>query len=250
MDTSITQQRFKEVREQLQLTQAAFGKHLGLSSSTADIERGRTKISGEVTMLLLKDYHINPLWLFGHSNKKLLNPSSVDTMPKAITVDQDGHENIVMVPAKAAAGYGNNIGDSTYMNRLPAFSFPLPEYRNASFRGFQISGDSMTPLVNSGDWVLAKAVASFQEVVDNQVYIIVESDSIRLKKLQKQEQGKVLNLISLNPEYAPTATASENILELWEYHSKISFGIEKIQGLTLEKVYDEVKEIKAKVERL
>lgn len=250
MDMSIAQQRFKEVREELQYTQAAFGKRLGLSASTADIERGRTKISGEIAMLLLKDYQINPLWLFGQSDKKRLNPFAVETMPKAITVDQDGHENILMVSAKAAAGYGQNIGDSTYMNGFPAFSFPLPEYRNASFRGFQISGDSMIPLVNSGDWVLAKAVGSFQEVVNNQVYIIVESDSIRLKKVQKKDQGKTVTLISLNPEYAPTAIASENILELWEYHSKISFGIERIQGLTLEKVYDEVKEIKQKVSRL
>lgn len=247
MDTTIEAKRFKQVREQLNLTQVAFGEQLGLSFSTADIERGKTRISGNVTMRLLRDFNINPLWLFGESTKMYLNPNQISVMPKAITVNQDGHENILMVNEKAAAGYGQNIGDAEYMNSLPAFGFPLPEYRNASFRGFQITGDSMIPLVNAGDWVLAKAVDSYDAVINNQVYVVVEEESIRLKKVVKS-LGNQVELISLNPEYPPVKINATGILELWEYHSKISFGANLIQGLTLQTLYDEINAIKLKLE--
>ena len=36
--------RFKQIREELSLTQAAFAEELGISATTADIERGRTRI--------------------------------------------------------------------------------------------------------------------------------------------------------------------------------------------------------------
>ncbi len=250
MEAQIEHQRFKQIREELGYTQAEFGNLLGLNSGTADIEYGKTRITGKIVKELLKQFQINPLWLYGESSKKNLNPERVEVMPKLISVNQEQQENILLVPAKAAAGYGQNIGDPQYMQDLPAFTFPLSEYRNASFRGFQIMGDSMIPLVYSGDWVLAKAVNDFNEVVNNEVYIVVESDSIRLKKILKSKDGKFLELISLNPEYPPTSTLSSEVLEMWHYHSKISFGVEKIKGLTLEKVYNEVVELKDQIERL
>ena len=244
MSLPIENIRLKELRQELNLTQSQMAELLGESLSTADLERGKTKLSGKAVMILLKEFHINPMWLFGESEKKILNPFEINTVPKAITVNSEGNENILLVNAKAAAGYGQNIGDAEYMNQLPAFHFPLSEYRNASFRGFQITGDSMVPLIQSGDWALAKAVNSLEEVVDDKVYIIVENESIRLKKIKRKNQKRELELISLNPEYPPTTISTETVLELWEYHSKISFGIEKIKGLSLHSLHEEIQDLK------
>ncbi len=247
MNKSKEHQRFKQIREELQFTQSDLGKALGLPSGTADIEYGKTRITGRVVMELLQKYHINPLWLYGESERKYLDPEKLQVMPKVISTDSSGHENILMVSAKAAAGYGQNLGDESYIQTLPAFSFPLAEYRNASFRGFQIMGDSMIPLVYSGDWVLAKAVEGMEEVIDENIYIIVEKESIRLKKIIKSRDGKFLELISLNPEYAPSSTPSTEVLEMWHYHSKISFGVDKIKGLSLYSIQEDIQEIKKKL---
>ena len=48
MEQEITIQRFCELRRSLGYTQAEFAALLGISSTTADIERGRTKLSGKV----------------------------------------------------------------------------------------------------------------------------------------------------------------------------------------------------------
>jgi transcriptional regulator with XRE-family HTH domain len=242
MKLAIEYQRIKEIRNELRLTQSQFGKILGIST-TADIERGKTRISGYFVMVLLRDYQINPLWLFGESKNKYLHRGE-NILPKIISTNSEGIENILMVNAKASAGYGQNIGDTHYYKQLPAFDFPLPEYRHASFRGFQISGDSMTPLVKSNDWVLAKAISSFDEIENGKVYIIVERDSIRLKEVKKINNGNQLELISWNPEYPKVRVDVESILEMWSYHSKISFGTDELKGLTLEKVYNEIKELR------
>jgi len=149
-------QRFKQVREELKLTQQAFAETLGITGSASDIERGRTKLPGQTVMKLLQEYHVNPLWLYGKSDKKFLNPNTTDVMPKVITVDNTGNENILMVNAKAAAGYPDNIRDQNWFEELPAFSIPLDRYQNASFRSFQVEGDSMLPVLKPGEWVLGK----------------------------------------------------------------------------------------------
>ena len=64
---SFEAQRFKKVRESLNETQQSFAEKLRIKGSTADIERGKSKISGSVVAELLKQFKINPLWLFGQS---------------------------------------------------------------------------------------------------------------------------------------------------------------------------------------
>jgi len=141
MSLSQTANRFKQVREELGYTQSAFAKILGIKSTTADIERSKVKITGSIVKDLLSKFSINPLWLYGESKQQYLNISSQNVAPRVITVDSQGAENILMVNAKAAAGYPGSIDDQQFYNDLPAFSFPLAEYRNTSFRGFQVEGD-------------------------------------------------------------------------------------------------------------
>ena len=244
MDLSIEARRFKEIREELGITQSQFASELGIKSTTAEIERGRIRITGMVVVLLLEKYNINPLWLYGKSNKKLLNPKGADVIPQMVSVDNHGNENILLVNQKASAGYGSNIHDPEFYDQLPAFTFPLPEYRHTTFRGFQISGDSMTPLVENNDWVLAQAVERIEDIKDGETYIIVEKDSLRLKQIYKK--GGQFELVSLNPEYAPITIEGENILELWKYHSKISTSTD-IHKNTLDKIYKDIQLIKQRL---
>lgn len=243
--------RFKQVREELKLTQASFAEELGIGATTADIERGRTRIPGYAVKELLKKYHINPLWLFGESGQKYLRAEEVATSPKVVTVDNVGKENIVLVNAKAAAGYPLNIGDAQWFESLPAFTIPLAEYRNATFRGFQVDGDSMTPVLHSGEWILSKAVEDWDDLGASRMYVVVTVDSILVKKLQKDSRSTFINLISLNPEYAPVRIDKSEIRELWEVNSKLSFELNAdSENVTLQNLHQEMRELKEEVRRM
>lgn len=218
--------RFKQVREENGFTQAEFAGLLGINNSTADIERGKTKLSGKVVAELLKQFGINPLWLFGESNQKYLQVSKGDVSPKVISLNSAENENIVLVSQKAAAGYPHNVQDVDWYQQLPAFDMPLPEYRNATHRGFQIEGDSMLPNFRPGEWVLGKAVSTIEEASNNRVYVVVLYDSVLVKKLQKLPDPSKILLISLNEEYVPIEVNVNDIQELWQVNSKLTFNLD------------------------
>ncbi|MEW7277265.1 S24 family peptidase [Aquimarina sp. 2201CG1-2-11] len=224
--TNQTIKRFKQIREENHFTQADFAKVLQIKNSTADIERGKTKISGKVVARLLQEFNVNPLWLFGESSQKKLKVYSGDVSPKVVTVDSEKNENIVLVNVKAAAGYPHNVQDLDWYQQLPAFDIPLPEYRNASYRGFQVEGDSMLPLLEPKEWVIGKAVNNLSEIANNTVCVVVLEDSVVVKKIRKSEDASVITLISLNTEYLPYTILSHQIVELWEVNSKLSFNID------------------------
>lgn len=224
--TAQTIKRFKEIREDQRYTQSDFAEVLGIKNSTADIERGKTKISGQVVTKLLQQFGINPLWLFGESTQKIIQLYPNDVAPKVVTVDTNTNENMVLVNIKAAAGYPQNIQDPTWYQQLPAFDIPLPEYRNASYRGFQVEGDSMLPSLEPKEWVIGKAIGTLAEVTAHAIYVLVLDDSVMVKKIKKNENDALLTLISLNPEYEPYTIEAHQVKELWEVNSKLSFNID------------------------
>lgn len=249
---SIEARRFKKVREEQNYTQQSFADLLGIGATTADIERGKTKISGKVVMELLRQFNINPLWLYGLSYTKIVNIDGGDVSPKVITLTPDKNETIALVNQKAAAGYPHNIQDTEWYETLPAFTIPLPEYRNASYRGFQVEGDSMLPNIRPNEWVLGKAVPSVTEATDSKIYIVVLHDSVLVKKLQKvpNEPSKV-KLISLNPEYIPINVDVKDIQELWMVNSKLTFGIDDpSESSLLRQLQQSMDELKGQIHKL
>ena len=225
-DITLEVKRFKEIRDDHNFTQSEFADLLGIKNSTADIERGRTKLSGKIVAELLKQFGVNPLWLFGESAQKYLQINKGDVSPKVITVNSGEEENIVLVNQKAAAGYPHNVQDIDWYQQLPAFDIPLPEYRNASYRGFQVEGDSMMPNLRPGEWVLGKAIPNIGEISANKIYVVVLYDSVLVKKIQKLDDPFKIMLISINEEYAPVEVKIGDIQELWQVNSKLTFSID------------------------
>ncbi|NND88787.1 MAG: helix-turn-helix domain-containing protein [Flavobacteriaceae bacterium] len=249
---SIEARRFKKVREEQQHTQQSFAELLGIGATTADIERGKTKISGKVVTELLRQFNINPLWLFGQSYTKIVNLEGGDVSPKVVTLDTDQKETIALVNQKAAAGYPQNIGDAEWYETLPAFNIPLPHYRNATYRGFQVEGDSMLPSIRPNEWVLGRAVANIAEAADRKIYIVVLDDSVLVKKLQKVPNSpEKVRLISLNPEYLPLDVDIRKIQELWMVNSKLTFGIdEPSESNLLRQLQQSMEDLKGQINSL
>ncbi len=226
MENELTLKRFTDIRRELGYTQAEFAALIGVSNTTADIERGRTKLSGKVVSELLKQFKINPLWLFAESEQQYLETSNTSVIPKVVTVNAAENENMVLVNAKAAAGYPQNIADTSWYEQLPAFDLPIPEFRNATYRGFQVEGDSMLPNLHPGEWVLARAIEHIDYVSANKMYVVVLQDSVMVKKIEKRPNSNNITLVSLNETYPPYDIKPFQIQEIWEVSSKITFNVD------------------------
>lgn len=250
--TTTEARRFKKIREELGYTQSAFASLLDIGTTTADIERSKTKITGKVVAELMDRFQINPLWLFGMSENKFVQTSKVDVAPKTIVLDLQEEESIVLVNQKAAAGYPHNIQDTEWYQSLPRFNIPLPQFRNASYRGFQVEGDSMLPNIRPNEWVLGRAVANLDQATDGRIYIIVLKDSVLVKKLQKLPGNpQKIRLISLNKEYLPIEVDVDDLQELWVVNSKLSFGIEEPSDSSLlRELQESMEDLKSKINEL
>jgi phage repressor protein C with HTH and peptisase S24 domain len=140
-----------------------------------------------------------------------------------ISVSEDGRENIEMVPQKASAGYVRGFADRDYIRKLDRFHLPwLPP--EATYRAFEISGDSMPP-IETGSIVLGKYVEDKYEIKKGERYIIVAKDDILFKRIYastKTEAHHSLLLVSDNPRYEPYEIAFEDVLEVWKFYQYIS----------------------------
>lgn len=247
----IESQRFKRIRQDLGHTQSEFAELLNIGNTTADIERGKTRITGEAVAMLLDLYKINPLWLYGKSESKYLKTSGFNTMPKVISIEDDDQENMLLVSQKAAAGYPSNIQDTSWYKKLPAFNMPIPQFRNSTYRGFQVEGNSMLPNLQPGDWVLAKALDSIEDASTQKMYVVVLDDSVLVKRISINPKREELVLISENPEYSPIFVEPERVLEVWEVSSKLTFSLDaNAENSVLKKLESSMEELKSQLKEI
>lgn len=223
-NTYLPIKRLKTIRESLGFTIKEFTE--GLAYPTYEsVETGNTDLPGALVAKLMKLYSINPLWLYGDSNLRFLDTSS-NTAPIYIALDETDEESILMVNEKASAGYAQNILDKEWYSELPSMRLPLANYRNASYRGFKVEGDSMTPTINPGDWVIGKSVPSIAELNFGKIYIVVLRDAVVVKQVVlANEKGNTILLHSANSEYEDIVVPVNDIQELWEVSSKLTFGV-------------------------
>jgi len=147
-------------------------------------------------------------------------------IPKCITVNSDDKENIIMLDIRAAAGYPSNIDNPQYLSEQPAFSIPRPEFQGATFRGFQVSGDSMEPTLPNGSWVFAMAVEEPNLIKDGLVYVVIKKSGVVVKRVlnRLKERGQLI-LKSDNSTYALKTIPQEEILEVWAVKALMSFDL-------------------------
>jgi len=167
-------------------------------------------------------------------------------MPKVVTVDKSGKDNVVLVPVKAAAGYLLGYGDESYIQKLPTFS--LPNIQNGTFRMFQASGHSMYPTISDGSYVVGEWVENWvKNIKDNRIYVIVCDDGILVKRvLNRLKKYDNLYLKSDNRKEYPNITLEPyQIKEVWEVKMHLSFELPDPTVL-----YDRVGDLEAEIDHI
>lgn len=144
-----------------------------------------------------------------------------------VSVNNEGDENIELVPVKAQAGYASDYGDTEFIASLPRFSLPfLPKDR--TYRTFQIQGDSMLP-IPEGAWVTGSYIQNWQTIKDGTPCVIVTRDEgVVFKVVYNQIQSKQsLLLVSSNRLYKPYEMPIKQVAEIWQFETYNGFEIER-----------------------
>src|SRR5690606_1787958 len=171
-----------------------------------------------------------------------------------VAVDKEDNENITMIGQKASAGYLNGFSDPEYFERLPQFHLPNLS-KNASYRAFEIKGDSMLPLVE-GTIIIGAFVENIRDIKNGKTYVLVTaSEGVVYKRVFNylEENGKLF-LSSDNELYKPYEVLGSEILEVWEAKAFISTDFphpkDKSAPLTLEDISQMILELKSEIRQI
>jgi phage repressor protein C with HTH and peptisase S24 domain len=131
-----------------------------------------------------------------------------------VSVDLTGIELIDVVPAtyRAQAGYLSEFSNPAYIRSLPKINWDLGTYEAGSKRIFQIAGDSMLP-IPSQSFILGVR-KNYEELVNDQAYIVVTQNDILFKRIKKE--GDSIQLISDNSLYPPQQIKADDVLQYWK----------------------------------
>lgn len=226
---SLISENIKYLRKRLGDTQGEFAEKIDLKRSLVGAyEEGRAdpRISNLIRMAEVFDVSVDLIIntdITKMTDEQLsFNKNSRGSEILAITVDETGNENIELVPQKAAAGYTNGYADAEFIKELPKFHLPmLPS--NATYRAFEIHGDSMLPLL-SGTIVVGEYIDNLQDIKSGKTYILVtRKEGVVYKRVFNYipEKGKLF-LVSDNKQYSPFEIAPEEVLEVWASKAYIS----------------------------
>ena len=185
----------KRLREEKGLSQDALAKLTGYTdrSSIAKIERGLVDLPQSKILLFAKALGESPSDLMGtdSTNEDLCKPAT-------------GIK--IKVLGNVAAG----IPIEAIENVIDVEEIPEELAKTGDFFGLRIKGDSMTPSICDGDTVIVKQQSDAES--NDIVIATINGDEAVCKRLRKYRDG--IELISINPSYAPLEFSNEQIAGL------------------------------------
>ncbi len=135
-----------------------------------------------------------------------------------VQVESDGEENIPLVSTRAAAGYAaGGFMEKEFVRKLPSFRLPDPTYRNATFRCFQVSGQSMESTLFDRDWVICRYMEDWaKDIRDTYLHVVVTEETVLVKRISNQlnERGELV-LHSDNPAFPIQFMDAADVREVW-----------------------------------
>ena len=214
----------KFLRKKKGFTQETFALALGINRpSVGAYEEGRAdpRLTTLSKMAELFEISVDELINEDLTKENYVPKQNVKVL--AVTVDENADEEYIqLVPTKAAAGYTNGYADPEYLTDLPRFHLPvLP--KGGTYRAFEISGDSMLPLL-SGSIVIGKYVEQLPYIKNGNTYVLVtKSEGVVYKRVFNylEEKGKLF-LVSDNKSYSPYEIDPSEVMEIWEAKAYIS----------------------------
>ncbi len=208
--------RIKLIRKELNLTQDSLACFLGIGKSALSmIETGKTALSERNKNILVQDLNINPDWIESGKGEMFNGPKEECKRFIHRTDNTIPNQSVPLYDMEGTAGLVPLFLDSASVKPVDYIHIPnLPKCDGAIY----IVGDSMYPLLKSGDIVLYKQVNGIDNIFWGDMYLIsVDIDGeeyITVKYIQKSERPGCIKLVSQNQHHADKDIEVERIRAL------------------------------------
>ena len=236
-------ERLIEFLEQKEISQSKFEKLVGLSNGFVNNigDSIRTRSMLKITLVYPE---LNTSWLLTGQGD-MLNPELVSASDLSIRKPKT-QSNPYLVPfvdIPAQAGYTKAYSNIDYITTLKHYPIlPDVDPAGASWRYFQVEGDSMEPEIRGGDTILASLVLKedWPDVKDYYTHVVVTDEDLLIKDVLK-ENNKSWILLSQNSSVKPKRVKLEDIKQVWILRRHIRNRVNKSRMYDLKEIKNQLK---------
>lgn len=207
--------RLKLIRKELGLTQELLAQKLGVGKSALSmIETGKAALSERNKNILVQELNVNPDWL-DTGRGEMFNAQPDFTAFMRRTDNTLPLQSVPLYSIEGTAGLVPLFEDNASNKPINYINIPnLPKCDGAIY----VAGDSMYPLLKSGDIVLYKQLNDPSSIFWGDMYLLsldLEGEEyITVKYIQKSDREGYVKLVSQNPHHADKEIPIERIRAL------------------------------------
>ena len=240
-----TKERLILFIEHLNLNAKTFEESCGISNGY--VNNIRESIGSKILEKISNKYaNLNTIWLLHGEGKMLKNKdldSNVAETAGTYLVERRNKKNeskefrVPLVTVKARAGYVTSYDNTDVINSLEKYAVPPGvTYTGAIWRYFEVDGDSMEPVLVTGDYVLCSQVPQddWENIRNFYVHVLVTETEILIKRIFVKETGQWV-LISDNETHKQKFFDVPTLKELWVFRRLIkkTISAKKVFKITI-----------------
>lgn len=202
----------KQIRKELKMTQQQLAERLGVGKAALSmIETGRASLTTRNKNILVQELNVNPDFL-ETGRGEMFNAEPDLTAYRLRTDNSLPLQSVPLYSIEGTAGLVPLFTDHTQSKPVNYIHIPnLPKCDGAIY----VAGDSMYPLLKSGDIVLYKQLSDPSDIFWGDMYLLsIDIDGeeyITVKYIQKSDRPGFVKLVSQNPHHADKEVALERI---------------------------------------
>ena len=197
-------ERLKLIRKSLGLTQEQLAQRLGVGKTALSmIETGKARLSSRNRNILIQDLNVNPTWLeTGRGQIFNADPNLTASFGRGSDMTMP-LQSVPLYSIEATAGLVPLFEQQADHSPINYIHIPnLPKCDGAVY----VAGDSMYPLLKSGDIVLYKQLHDLEDIFWGDMYLLsIDIDGeeyVTIKYIQRSEREGYVRLVSQNQHHA------------------------------------------------
>ena len=205
-------ERIRLMRKQLDMTQEQMAQRLGIGKAALSmIETGKARLSARNKNILVQDFNVNPDWI-ETGEGKMFNAEPDLTSYNLRTDRSLPLQSVPLYSIEGTAGLIPLFEQQQHFEPINYINIPnLPKCDGAIY----VVGDSMYPLLKSGDIILYKQLNDVRDVFWGDMYLLsIDIDGeeyITVKYVQKSEHEGYIRLVSQNQHHADKEVAIDRV---------------------------------------
>ena len=206
-------ERLKLIRKALGLTQEQLAQRLGVGKTALSmIETGRSRLSTRNKNILVQELNANPEWLERGVGEMFNAEPSLSSSFRLRGEGELPLQSVPLYSIEGTAGLVPLFEQSEAHTPINYIHIPnLPKCDGAIY----VAGDSMYPLLKSGDIVLYKQLHDIEDIFWGNMYLLsIDIDGeeyVTIKYIQRAERDGYIKLVSENQHHAEKEVALSRI---------------------------------------